>query len=133
MANFNKVFLMGNLTRDPELKFTAGGAAICTFDIAVNREWKDKSSGEKKKEVGYFRINVWGATGENCSKFLAKGRPVFVEGRLQHRTWTTEDGQKRSAVDVVADTVQFMGGKPDADRPPVDDLPPMPDDNDIPF
>lgn len=108
-ASLNKVFLIGNLTRDPELRFTPQGTAIAKFGIAVNRQYKG-SDGEFKKEVNFFNIIVWGKAGENCSKFLSKGRSVHVEGRLQNRTYETQDKQKRTVTEIVADGVQFLGG-----------------------
>ncbi|NLI77773.1 MAG: single-stranded DNA-binding protein [Candidatus Riflebacteria bacterium] len=108
-ANLNKVFLIGNLTRDPELRFTPQGTAIAKFGIAVNRQYKG-SDGEFKKETNFFNIIVWGKSGENCSKFLTKGRAVHVEGRLQNRTYETQDKQKRTVTEIVADNVQFLGG-----------------------
>lgn len=108
MANLNKVFLVGNLTRDPELRHTAQGAAVASFSIAVNRSFKG-SDGDWKKEVSFFNIVVWGKAGENCAKFLAKGRPVLVEGRLANRSYETQDGQKRNITEIVADNVQFLG------------------------
>jgi len=108
MASLNRVFLMGNLTRDPELKFTPQGTAIAKFSIAVNRQYKG-SDGELKKQTDFFNIVVWGKQGENCSKYLAKGRPVHVEGRLQNRSYETQDHQKRTVTEIVADNVQFLG------------------------
>ncbi|MBF0408417.1 MAG: single-stranded DNA-binding protein [Candidatus Riflebacteria bacterium] len=108
MANLNKVLLIGNLTRDPELKFTPQGTAVAKLGIAVNRQYKG-SDGEWKKQTDFFNIVVWGKAGENCSKFLTKGRSVFVEGRLQTRSYETQDKQKRTVVEVVADNVQFLG------------------------
>ena len=116
MASFNKVMLMGNLTRDPELRYTSGGQAVCNFSLAINRYFNDKQ-GERKEETTFMRITVWGKQGENCAQYLSKGRSAFVEGRLQSRSWETEDGQKRSAVDVVADSVQFIGGRTGSDKP----------------
>ena len=107
MANLNKVFLMGNLTRDPELKYTQGGAAVGKMSVAVNRQYKGQD-GEMKKEVQFFNVVVWGKTAENCSNFLAKGRPIFVEGRLQNQSWE-KDGQKHQRTEIVADVVQFLG------------------------
>jgi single-strand DNA-binding protein len=109
MANLNKVLLIGNLTRDPELRYTSGGTAVCHFDLAMNRQFKGKD-GNLQKETTYIRVNVWSKQGENCANYLSKGRACFVEGRLNSRSWQTEDGQKRSAVEVVADNVQFLGG-----------------------
>ena len=111
-ANLNKVFLMGNLTRDPELRYTAQGTAVANFSIAVNRSYKG-SDGDFKKEVNYFKIIVWGRTGENCSNYLSKGKPVLVEGRLNNNSYETKDGQKRTVTEIVADNVQFLGGRVD--------------------
>lgn len=133
MANLNKVLLIGNLTRDPELRYTPGGSAVCNFTLAVNRTYNDKS-GAKKEDTCFLRITVWGKQGETCAQYLSKGRSAFVEGRLQSRSWETEDGQKRSAIDVVADRVQFLngrGGKGEGDgMGMIDDMPP---EDDIPF
>lgn len=107
-ANLNKVFLMGNLTRDPELRYVPSGTAVANFTIAVNRVYKDHS-GEKKEEASFIRVVVWGRMAEVCGEYLVKGKPVLVEGRLKSRTWDGQDGQKRSALDVIADRVQFMG------------------------
>lgn len=108
MASLNKVLLMGNLTRDPELRYIPSGSAVCSFTVASNRVYKSQT-GEKKEEVSFVRVVVWGRMGEICSEYLKKGRPVFVEGRLQSRSWDGPDGQKRSALDVVALNVQFLG------------------------
>lgn len=106
-ASFNKVLLMGNLTRDPELRYLPSGQGVTTFTIAVNRVYNSQS-GEKKEEVSFIRVVVWGRSGENCNEYLKKGSPVFVEGRLQSRTWDAQDGTKRSTIEVVAQTVQFL-------------------------
>jgi single-strand DNA-binding protein len=108
MANLNKVFLIGNLTRDPELRYTPGGTAVANLGIAVNRKFKD-SSGELKEEVCFLTVTVWDKQAEACCQYLTKGRPVFVEGVLQSRFWETPEGQKRSAIDVRAERVQFLG------------------------
>lgn len=112
MANLNKVFLIGNLTRDPELRYIPSGMAVATFTIAVNRTWKSQS-GEKKEQTTFVRVVVWGRRAEVSSEYLSKGSPVFVEGRLQSRTWEGQDGQKRSTIEVIADNIQFlrMGAK----------------------
>ncbi|GAB4273757.1 MAG: single-stranded DNA-binding protein [Candidatus Rifleibacteriota bacterium] len=112
-GNLNKVFLMGNLTRDPELRHTAQGTSVANFSIAVNRNFRG-SDGEFKKETNYFNIIVWGKAGENCQKYLSKGRPVLVEGRLQNRSYETQDGQKRTVTEIVADNVQFLGSRGDS-------------------
>lgn len=114
MANLNKVFLIGNLTRDPELRSTPGGTAVANLGIAVNRRFKD-SSGELKEEVCFLTVTVWDKQAEACCQYLTKGRPVFVEGVLQSRFWETSDGQKRSAIDVRAERVQFLGYGKDKD------------------
>ena len=109
MANLNKVMLIGNLTRDPELRVTPKGTAICTFSLAVNRKFKDESGGERE-EVTYVDIEAWGKSGENISKYCTKGRPLFVEGRLRLDQWedkTTKE--KRSRMKVVCDNFQFLG------------------------
>ncbi|PIQ96013.1 MAG: single-stranded DNA-binding protein [Nitrospinae bacterium CG11_big_fil_rev_8_21_14_0_20_56_8] len=137
MANFNKVLLMGNLTRDPELRYTASGAAVATFGMAINRRYKQGD--EWKEDVCFVDITVWGKQGENCAEYLSKGRPVFVDGYLRFTTWETDNGQKRSKLDVTANTVQFLGGRGDAPRggstEPMGEEPPFPagKEDDIPF
>lgn len=110
MANLNKVFLMGNLTRDPELRYIPSGAAVTTFDLACNRIYTAQS-GEKKKDTCFIRIVAWGKIAEVCGEYLSKGNPVFVEGRLQSRNWVGQDGQKRFTIEVVANNVQFLKPK----------------------
>ena len=123
MANFNKVILMGNLTKEPDLRFTPSGAPVCNFDLAVNRSYTTQS-GEKKDEVCYITIVVWGKQAESCREYLHKGRPALVEGHLQQRSWETPEGQKRSKYEVVAERVLFVGarkepgGEGEAIRPP---------------
>ncbi|MFH1665787.1 MAG: single-stranded DNA-binding protein [Candidatus Omnitrophota bacterium] len=109
-ASLNKVFLMGNLTRDPELRYIPSGSAVANFSIAVNRVYKD-NTGERKEEVSFIRVVVWGKMAEVCGEYLAKGRAVLVEGRLKSRTWEGQDGQKKNALDVIANNVQFIGAK----------------------
>lgn len=124
-ANLNKVMLIGNLTRDPELRYLPSGQAVTTFSIACNRTYVAKT-GEKKEEVSFIRIVVWARRAEVCNEYLKKGSAVFVEGRLQSRSWDAPDGSKRSAVEVIADNVQFLsrggGAKPSdhADVPSMD-------------
>ena len=111
-SNINRVVISGNLTRDPDLRQLQSGNSVCSLRIAVNTrrkegtEWVDKPN--------YFSVTVWGAQGENCARFLSKGRPVAVDGRLQWREYTDRDGNKRQAVDIVAESVQFLGGRDDA-------------------
>lgn len=109
MASLNKVFLIGNLTRDPELRYIPSGMAVATFTIAVNRVYKSQS-GEKKEQTTFVRVVVWGRRAEVSSEYLSKGSPVFVEGRLQSRNWESQDGQKRSTIEVIADNIQFLRG-----------------------
>ena len=108
MASLNRVFLIGNLTRDPELRYIPSGTAVTTFSLAVNRAYVNQA-GEKKEEVCFIRVVVWGRRAEVCGEFLSKGSPVFVEGRLQSRSWEDQSGQKRSTIEVVASNVQFLG------------------------
>lgn len=111
MANFNKVMLMGNLTRDPDLKFISNGSAVCNLGLAINRKYKVDD--EWKTDVCYVDVTVWSKTAENCAEYLKKGSPVFIEGRLQLDEWETDDGQKRTKLKVVADNVQFLSGSKD--------------------
>ena len=106
-ASLNRVFLMGNLTRDPELRYIPSGTAVASFDIAINRVYNTQS-GEKKEETSFVKVVVWARRAEVCAEYLTKGSPVFVEGRLRSRSWETQDGQKRSTIEVVANNVQFM-------------------------
>lgn len=108
MANLNKVFLLGNLTRDPDLRYTPSGAAVANMGLAVNRRYKN-AAGEWVEEANFFTVVVWGRQAETCAQYLTKGRPILVEGRLQQRSWEAQDGQKRSVVEVVADRIQFLG------------------------
>jgi single-strand DNA-binding protein len=108
---------MGNLTRDPELRYVPSGTAVTSFDLAVNRVYAAQS-GEKKQETSFIRIVVWARRAEVCAEYLAKGSPVFVEGRLRSRTWETKEGQKRSTIEVIASSVQFLrGAQKDRKRP----------------
>ena len=107
MPNFNKVFLMGNLTKDPELRYTAGGAPVANLRMAINRVYQSQS-GEKKEDVCFVTVVVWRKQAEAVGEHLKKGDPLFVEGRLQSRTWETDDKQKRTIMEVVAERVQFL-------------------------
>ena len=111
MANINRVILTGNLTSYPELSSLPSGTQVCKLRLAVNRRYKDQSSGEWVEKPNYFDIKVWGAQGENCANYLSKGRAIAVDGRLEWREWEAQDGSKRQAVEVVADTVQFLGSR----------------------
>jgi single-strand DNA-binding protein len=110
MASVNKVILIGNLGADPELRYTNTGTAVANFRIATNEVWTDKN-GERQERTEWHQIVVWGKQGENCGKYLKKGRPVFVEGRLQTRSWEDQSGNKRYTTEVVAQAVQFLGGR----------------------
>ena len=114
MASFNKVILMGNLTRDPELRYTPKGTAIAKVGLAVNRVWTNEA-GEKKEEVTFVDVDIFGRTAENVGQYMRKGRPMLVEGRLKLDQWDDKQtGQKKSKLGVVAETVQFLGGAPGA-------------------
>ena len=113
MASLNRVFLIGNLTRDPELRYIPSGTAVTTFTVAANRAYT-LASGEKREETCFVRVVVWARRAELCGEYLSKGSPVFVEGRLQSRSWETPDGQKRSTIEVVANNVQFLSKAPKA-------------------
>jgi len=115
-ASLNRVFLMGNLTRDPELRYIPSGTAVTGFDLAVNRMYTSQS-GEKKQETSFVKIVVWGRRAEVCAEYLAKGSPAFVEGRLRSRSWETQDGQKRNTIEVVANNVQFLRGAQKGKQP----------------
>ena len=156
MANFNKVILVGNLTRDPELRYTPKGMAIAKIGMAINRNWTSES-GEKKEEVTFVDVDIFGRTAENVAQYMRKGRPILIEGRLRLDQWDDKQtGQKRSKLGVVAETVQFLGSAgeggggggmgesapaprrapnpaaPKAPEPPDSDGPP-PEEDDVPF
>ncbi|HSW46099.1 MAG TPA: single-stranded DNA-binding protein [Phycisphaerae bacterium] len=152
MANFNRVIVAGNLTRDPQLSYTPSNTAVCEFGMAINRKWRDRD-GNTKDEVCYVDLIAYARQAEVINQYMAKGRPMLVEGRLRFRQWTSKEGQNRSKLDVVVENFTFLGspqgggqGRPagagrapapagvsaDGDAPPpVDDLPP--DDPDVPF
>jgi single-strand DNA-binding protein len=109
-TNINRVIVTGNLTRDPELRSLPSGNSVCKLRIAVNSRRKDQS-GEWVDKPNYFDVTVWGAQGENCATYLSKGRPVAIDGRLEWREWETQEGNKRQAVEIIADSVQFLGSR----------------------
>jgi single-strand DNA-binding protein len=145
-ANINRVVLVGNLTRDPELRHTPSGMPVCSLRLAVNARRKDET-GQWVDKPNYFSITVWGQQGENCAQYLSKGRPVAVDGRLDWREWESQDGTKREAVEIVAESVQFLGGRGDgegggyipagsavaASSSETADFPASASDDDIPF
>ena len=109
MAGINKVILIGRLGQDPEVRYTPSGVAVANFSIATSEEWKDKDSGEKKERTEWHRIVAWRRLGEICGEYLSKGRQVYVEGRLQTRSWDDRDGNKKYTTEIVASDVQFLG------------------------
>ncbi len=111
MASYNRVILMGNLTRDPELKYLPSGTAVARLGLAVNRTYTDRQSGEKKEEVCFIDLNAFAKTAETMNEYLQKGSPVLVEGRLRYQTWETDDGQRRNKHDVVVDRFEFVGSR----------------------
>lgn len=117
MANYNKVFLIGNLTRDPELRYTQSGMALVKFGLAVNRKYRNKGTQEMVEETTFVDIEGWGSQAETFNQYMAKGRPVFVEGRLRLDSWE-KDGQKRSKLVVVMEGFQFLGAGGGAPRDP---------------
>ena len=144
MAGVNKVIIVGNLGRDPEVSYTPSGTAKATLNVATSDTWKDKNTGEKKERTEWHRIVVWDRLGENCGKYLSKGRQVYVEGRLQSRSYDDKEGVKRYITEIVAQDVQFLGGNREnsggggrsfGDGPSRDTGPggPPPGDDDIPF
>ena len=146
MANFNRVILAGNLTRDPQLSYTPSNTAVCEFGMALNRRWRDRD-GNQKDEVCYVDLTTYGPRAETLNQYMSKGRSLLVEGRLRYRQWTNKEGQNRSKLDVVVENFTFLGGgggggggqgraparsAPADNAPPVDDGPPV-NDADIPF
>lgn len=121
MANLNKVFLIGNLTRDPELRYVPSGTAVVSFGMAINRTYTTQS-GERKEETCFVRVTAWGRQAETCNQFLSRGSLVFVEGRLIYRTWES-NGQKRSTLEVRADRVQFLGRPRTGEAAPAEPMP----------
>jgi single-strand DNA-binding protein len=113
-TNINRVVMTGNLTTDPELRSLPSGMSVCKLRVACNTRRKNASTGEWEDKPNYFDVTVWGAQGENCARYLSKGRPVAFDGRLEWREWETPEGNKRQAVDIIADSVQFLGGRDDA-------------------
>jgi len=114
MPGINKVVLIGNLGRDPEVRYTTDGTAVATFSIATSETWKDKATGEKRERTEWHRIVAWRRLGEICGEYLSKGRQVYVEGKLQTRSWE-KDGVTRYTTEIVASDVQFLGGRDGGD------------------
>lgn len=144
MAGINKVILIGRLGQDPEVRYTPDGTAVANFSIATSEEWKDKNSGEKRERTEWHRIVAWRKLGEICGEYLSKGRQVYIEGRIQTRSWEDKDGNKRYTTEIIASDVQFLGGRdsagsagPSAGAPDTGGgstlSGPGPQDDDIPF
>ena len=111
MSGINKAILIGRLGSDPEVRYTPSGVAVANFSIATSEEWKDKDTGEKKERTEWHRIVAWSKLGEICGEYLSKGRQVYIEGRIQTRSWEDRDGNKRYTTEIVATDVQFLGGR----------------------
>lgn len=136
MSSLNKAIIMGNLGRDPEVRFTTSGQAVCNFSVATSRRWTD-GQGQKQEKTEWHNIVVWGKTAENCGKYLAKGRTVLIEGEIQTRSWDDKDGNKKYTTEIVARDVQFIGGgggQAKSEEPVQAELPGTADTgDDIPF
>lgn len=113
MSSVNKAILIGNLGKDPEVRYTSGGQAVCHFPIATSEKWKNKNTGDWDERTEWHNIVVWGKQAELCKEYLSKGRTVFIEGRIQTRSWEDKDGNKRYTTEIVAMTVRFLGGRRD--------------------
>jgi single-strand DNA-binding protein len=144
MAGINKVIIVGRLGKDPEVSYVPSGAAVAKFSVATSETWKDKNTGEKKERTEWHRIVAWDKLGEICGKYLSKGRQVYVEGKLQSRSYDDKEGIKRYVTDIIAQEVQFLGGNRDssdagrsgggpAPREPAGGHGPAGGDDDIPF
>lgn len=135
-ANYNRVILMGNLTRDPEIQYVSSGTARVRFGLAVNRVYTDRQTGEKKQDTCFVNITAWGRTAEICQEYLRKGSPVFLEGRLSYYAWETEQGEKRSSLEVIAESVQLLPSaraEGAVDQEGVAPTEAVPAEDDIPF
>lgn len=138
MASYNRIILVGNLTRDPQLSYTPNNTAVCKFGVATNRKWKDRE-GNMKEDVCFVDCVLFGKGGETFNQYMAKGRPVLVEGRLTLNRWTTPEGDKRSKHEVFVENFTFLGGGRGGDSGSTESTdsshnePPPPTDNDIPF
>jgi single-strand DNA-binding protein len=113
-TNINRVIITGNLTRDPELRSLPSGMSVCSLRIASNTRRKDGQTGEWVDKANYFDVTIWGRQGENAAQYLSKGRPVAIDGRLEWREWQDREGNNRQSVEIVADNIQFLGGRDDA-------------------
>ena len=147
MSGINKVILIGRLGSDPEVRYTPSGVAVANFSVATSEEWKNKDTGEKQERTEWHRIVAWRRLGEICGEYLSKGRQVYVEGRIQTRSWDDKDGNKKYMTEIVASDIQFLGSRDmtDGGRPQGGTAggfqgapgpgpgPAGPEDDDIPF
>lgn len=146
MPSINKVIIIGNVGRDPELRYSAAGAAVCNITVATSRNWKDKTSGEKVEETEWHRVVFYDRLAEIAGEYLKRGRSVYVEGRLKTRKWQDKEGVERYTTEIVAENMQMLGGRDDGERtaPPVQRQAPKPApkssasgfddmDDDVPF
>lgn len=117
MASINKVILIGNLGRDPEVRYTSSGTAVCNLSIATTRSWKDKQSGEKQEETEWHRIVLYDRLAEIAGEYLQKGRSAYIEGRLKTRKWQDKDGRDTYTTEIVGESLQLLGGKEEAEKP----------------
>jgi single-strand DNA-binding protein len=117
MASINKVIVIGNLGKDPEIRYTPSGSAVCNITVATSRTWKDKTSGEKQEEVEWHRIVFFDRMAEIAGEYLKKGRPVYVEGRLKTRKWTDKDGVEKYTTEIMAENMQLLGGRDEGEAP----------------
>lgn len=115
MASLNKTLIIGNLGRDPEVRYSPAGAAVCNITVATTSSWKDKESGEKREETEWHRVVFYGRLAEIAGEYLKKGRPVYIEGRLKTRKWQNKEGQDVYTTEIIADQMQMLGGRDDAD------------------
>lgn len=123
MASVNKAIILGNLGKDPELRYTQGGGAVCNFSVATSEKWTDKGSGREQEKTEWHRVIAFGKTAENVAQYLGKGSPVYVEGRIQTREWQDKEGQKRFTTEIVAQSVVFLGKREGGNREAEDSIP----------
>ena len=140
MASVNKAILIGNLGKDPELRYTGSGTAVCNFSIATTEKWRDQQSNEMKERTEWHNIVLWGRQGENAKEYLQKGSPVYIEGRIQTRSYDDKEGNKRWITEIVGQRMQFLGRRGetqrDEDQAPPPDVAAQPmadEDDDLPF
>ena len=124
--SYNKTILMGNLTRDPEIRSLPSGATVTNFGLAVSETWTDKASGEKREEVCFVDVDAWGRQGEVVLEYFSKGKPILVEGKLKFRTWEADDGSKRSKHSITLDRFSFVGSRNDSNGASSEDLDEVP-------